>query len=279
MKSFSILRPLFSLTFSSCVFLLIARFLGQSLLAQPLDLTSRATKPTVIYEVKSRTTAVLKSGSGKKLIMEMVKPPVFPAPPPAIKLPPIDPALREARREAWAIESKKERRILSLSGISYPNGQTFLSWFTRGPDGQWQTYEAWSLTDFRSAWMVQEFEVGNTIYHIFPSVHPASRGEQRRPMPGPLYFPEGHPGFRLVKGNPLHTQSLEAIVALHQIYREEGPILTAQWLKQQALAQAEAAHLKANPPPVRDLTVRYWPGAHVRLQPFIMYKTGYRRRQ
>ena len=178
--------------------------------------------------------------------------------PPVVAAPPVDPAVRATRRAAWALEAKKERRMLSLTGIYYPNGQTFLQWFTPGPDGVWQTYEAWTLTDFRSAWLVQEFEVGNTIYDIFPSVHPASKYDQRGAFPGPLFFPPGSPGFRLIKGDPNHTKSIEPITALHEIYRQEGPQLTAQWLTLKTAQEAQTAWLKANPPPVKDVVVRFW---------------------
>ena len=135
------------------------------------------------------------------------------------------------------------------------------------------------MTDFRSAWLVQEFEVNNTIYNVFPAVFPASRWDQRRPSPVPLYFPEGSPGFRLVKGDPTHTKSIEAITALHEIYRKEGPQLTAQWLAAKATEEAETAWLKANPPPVKDLTVRFWIGKNVTLLPTGPFRTGYRRHQ
>ena len=148
---------------------------------------------------------------------------------------------------------------MSLTGIYYPNGQTFLQWFTPGPDGVWQTYEAWTLTDFRSAWLVQEFEVGNTIYHIFPSVHPASKYDQRRAFPGPLYFTDGSPGFRLIKGNPQDQHALNPIRALHEIYRREGHSLTQQWLTLKAQQEADAAWRKANPPPIKDIVIRFAP--------------------
>jgi hypothetical protein len=191
----------------------------------------------------------------------------------------VDPAVHLAMRAAAALEARKERRVVSLTGIYYPNGQTFLQWSTPGPDGVWQTYEAWTLTDFRSAWLVQEFEVRNTIYYIFPTVLPATKWDQRRAFPGPLYFPEGSLGFRLIKGNPNHAKSIEPIAALHEIYRNEGVKLTEQWLSAKAAEAAAAEWLRANPPPAKDITVRYWPGQNVELLPIHQPKTAYRRRQ
>lgn len=184
------------------------------------------------YEVESRRAVSLRDGSGRKLIIERVKPPVLPvAPPEPVLVPaPIDPAVRAARRAAWALEAKKERRTLSLTGIYYPNGQTWLSWFMRGEDGQWRTYQAWSTQDFRSAWLLREFEVGNTVYSMFPSVHPASKFNVGRNFQGPLQFAEGEPAFRVVGDTPADAKALEPIIALHNIYQREGPLLTAEWL-------------------------------------------------
>lgn len=250
MKSFSLL-PVFLLLSS---FSVRAQDLSKSQAEQPVKSVVEA-----LYEVKSSHTSPLGDGSGRKVTMQRVKPLVLPPPPEPAPVVPVDPAVWAARREAWALEAKKERRILSLTGIYYPNGQTFLQWFTPGPDGVWQTYEAWTLTDFRSAWLVREFEVGNTIYDIFPSVHPASKWDLQRDFPGPLYFPKGSPGFRLIKGDPTHTKSIEAIAALHEIYRKEGAQLTTQWLERLAVNEAEAARLKANPPPIEDIVIRVYP--------------------
>ena len=208
------------------------------------------------YEVKSSHTAALNDGTGRKVTMQRIKPLVLP-PPPVVAAPvPVDPAFLAARRAAWARDAKKERCLLSLSGTSYPNGQTFLRWYMPGPDGKWTTYEAWTLTDFRAAWLVPEFEVGNTLYDVFPTIHPASQRDLRRDFPGPLWFTEGSPSYRLTKGDPSHTRSLEPITALHQILRQEGPALTAQALALRAAAVAENARLKANPPPVEDVVIR-----------------------
>jgi hypothetical protein len=233
-------------------------------------------------EVESSRTIPLKDGSGRNLIIERIKPParptVQPAAPVRVKPAPIDPVVRAARQAAWAMEAKKEHRYLSLNGVYYPNGQTFLTWFMQGADGTWQTYEAWTLTDFRSAWLVQEFEVGHTVYHLFPCFHPAAKGDLRRLFPGPLHFPEGSPGFRLVKGDPAQLKCIEPIAALHEIYRHEGPQLTTQWLAQKAAQDKAAAHLKANPPPIKDLVVRYWLGENVKVVAPPPLRTDYRRR-
>lgn len=211
------------------------------------------------YEVKSSHAVPLHDGTGRKVIVQRVKPLVLP-PPPEVAAPVlVDPVLREARRAAWAREAKKERRIVSLTGIYYPNGQTFLQWFMPGPDGKWTTYEAWTLQDVRAAWLVQEFEVGNTIYNIFPSVHAASKLDRRRDFPGPLWFPEGSSGFRLTKGDPSHAKSMEPIAAFIKIFQDEGPVLTAQWLALKAADEAEQARLKANPPPVLDIIIQVHP--------------------
>jgi hypothetical protein len=249
--------------------LLFSELVSGNLMAQTIS-SADETSPDTKVEVESSRTIPLKDGSGRNLIIERIKPPAprqsLP-PQPAIKPAPIDPAVRAARQAAWALEAKKEHRYLSLNAVYYPSGQTFLTWFMQGSDGTWQTYEAWTLTDFRSAWLVREFEVGNTVYNLFPCVHPAAKGDLRRLFPGPLYFPEGSPGFRLVKGDPSDAKCIEGITALHEIYRKEGPALTAQWLAQKAVQDAEAARLKANPPPIKDIVVRFYPGGKFKPTP------------
>jgi hypothetical protein len=241
------------------LFLLLS--VGTSSLRAQGSLAADKSNSDIQYEVESRRTVSLQDGSGRNLIIERVKPPVLPAEPPtqAAVPTPIDPVARAARRAAWALEAKKERRMLSLTGIYYPNGQTFLSWFMRGQDGQWRTYQAWSTVDFRSVWFVQKLEVGNTVYELFPSVHPASKMNAGKNFPGPLQFAVGEPAFRVVGDTPADAKALEPIIELHRIYRESGQQLTAQWLSQKTLQEAEAARLKANPPPVEDVVIQIWP--------------------
>ncbi len=248
-------------------FLLVPLFSGfaSSWLSAQTALPVEVSANGISFETLSRRVVPLKDGSGRKLILEQVKPPVLPPPPAVVPPVPVDPAVREARRLLWAAEAKKERRMLSLTGITYPNGQTFLQWFTPGADGQWRIYEAWTLTDLRACPLVHEFEVGETIYHVFANVFPASRFDTRRAMPGPLYFPEGSPGFRLIKGDPLDVRGTAPVAALHQIFKNEGPQLTGQWLAMKAVQEEAAAWLKANPPPVQDIRVRFWLGENVKM--------------
>lgn len=107
----------------------------------------------VQFEVQSRRSIALADGSGRRLILERVKPPLVPEPPPIPSVAPVDPVLRAARRAASLLEAKKEHCLVSLTGIAYPNGQTYLTWsMPVGPAKEWQSFAAWSLTDFRAAW-------------------------------------------------------------------------------------------------------------------------------
>jgi hypothetical protein len=92
--------------------------------------------PEPIPAITSRRVLPLHDGTGRNLILERVDPPVLPVLKPAAAPLPVDPAVWAARRATRATEAKKERRILSLTGIYYPNGQTLLQWFTPGPDGR-----------------------------------------------------------------------------------------------------------------------------------------------
>jgi|GEM_PF-2274691 hypothetical protein len=215
--------------------------------------------PAIRYEVKNRQAIALPGEGGRKLILERVKPPVLPPDPPAAKPIPVDPAVRAARRAAWAANVPREQRLLSLTGIYYPNGLTLLKWFAQGADGKWETYEAWSRTDFRSIWLVHDFEVNRTRYSIFPVISPAGKWDLRRNFPGPVDFPEGTPGYRITKGDASNAKAREAIDALHEIYSKEGAALHAQWETQLSAEVTEAARMKADPPPVEDIVIRVWP--------------------
>ena len=209
------------------------------------------------FEVESRQAVELPGQGGRRLIIEQVKPPAFPARLPAAKPAPIDPEVRAARRAAWALEARKEHRILSLLAIRYENGLTFLQWHTVGEDGHLEAYQGWSQTDFRSLCLVHSFEAQNRIYELFSTVSPASP-RTNRPLPGPLYFPQDSPGFIITKGDPTHLSAIEPMAALHEMYRNEGAALAFHWETLKSEQAAEAARLKANPPPVEDAVVRIW---------------------
>lgn len=235
-------------------------------LLNPLSLYGQATitdisanRPVATYELKSSSGRRMEDGSGRKVIMQRVKPLTLPLPPKLAAPAPVDPVVRAARRTAWAKEANKDRRILSVTGIYYPDGKTFLQWSMPDHDGKWCTYEAWTLMDLRAAFLVQEFEVNNVIYNVFASVHPASKSDNRPGHPGPLWFADTSVGFRLTKGDPTQTRAIEPIAALHQIFKEEGPSLTKQWIALKAAENAKTALASSKPEPIEDIVIKVYP--------------------
>jgi hypothetical protein len=72
--------------------------------------------PAIRYEVKNRQAIALPGEGGRKLILERVKPPVLPPDPPAAKPIPVDPAVRAARRAAWAANVPSSLSDLGFQG-------------------------------------------------------------------------------------------------------------------------------------------------------------------
>ena len=197
----------------------------------------------------------------RKLVIQRVVPPVLPSPLVTKTKEPIDPEVAEQRRAAWRILAPVETRLLSLTATVYENGWTFLSWWDYDEEGKFQTFEAWSQTDFTSLWMVGDFEVNDVDYIMFPMVLDASlkySGSRNHPLPGPLSF-EGTPGYRLMKGDASNTKALNPITALHEIYRNEGPLIATQWAEVVKQRQADEAWRKANPPVPKNTVIRMWP--------------------
>ena len=202
------------------------------------------------FEVERRSTIPLPA-EGRKLILQRVKPPVLP---PQRVDPILSPALRAAR-----IDAAQARRMFFLTASYYPNGFTYLKWTFLLPGGQLEACEAWSRTDFRQLWLVDDFAAGGVRYHFFLLGSPPSRRELARPFPGLMEFGPDSSGFKIVKGDPSHREALRPVEVLHRICREEGPGLTAR-LQQHRQEQADgAARLKANPPSPSDSVVSFWP--------------------
>jgi hypothetical protein len=215
--------------------------------------------PKINFQVeKSRIIPV--PGEGRNLIIQQVKPPLLPTPAEALPRPVVDPVLAEQRRAYWRSIAPLETKLLSLNAIIYDNGLSFLSWGQMNPKGEWEQFEAWSGTDFSSLWVAPDFDIGRTRYYMFASVmKAAAKFSGRRPLPGPLVFDKKSPGYILVKGDPKNAKALAPITALHERYKTEGAQYALDWAALQERSAAEAAWLKANPPPPHDTVIRMWP--------------------
>lgn len=199
---------------------------------------------------------------GRKIVIQRVSPPVLPPPPPPAPAPVVIKDL-EAARARWEERRKNPplpMRLLSLNVVTYENGLSYLRWWMPNQKGEWRNYAAWSGTNFESLWLVDDFEVNDIHYIVFPVVMKASwRWSGGPQQPGPLYFPPDSPGYKLVEGDPADLHALNPITALHLIYRDEGPELATRWTFQQQLWAEEAEYLKNNPPIPQDTVIKMWP--------------------
>jgi hypothetical protein len=210
-----------------------------------------------------KQTIIPLPAEGRSKIIQRVRPPAPIAAPVVMEQPVVDPVVAEQRRAYWRSIAPLETKLLSLNAIIYDNGLSFISWAQPNANGEWEPYEAWSSTDFSSLWMAPDFDIGRARYMLFASVMKASaKIAARRPLPGPLLFNKSgknSPGYVLVKGDANNLKALAPITALHEIYKTQGQQFAVDWALLQARSEADAAWLKANPPPPRDTVIQFWP--------------------
>lgn len=216
-------------------------------------------KETIEFRVEHSRTVPLPE-EGRKIVIQRVSPPVLPPPPAAVPPVIIDPVAARARWEERRKNPPLPIRLLSLNVVIYENGLSYLTWWMHDKKGEWRTYAAWSGTNFESLWLVDDFEVNDIHYVVFPVVMKASWRWSGGPrQPGPLYFPPDSSGFQLVKGDPTDLHALNPITALHLIYRDEGPDLAVSWALQQQRWAEEAEYLKNHPVIPQDTIIKMWP--------------------
>ncbi|MDB6072323.1 MAG: putative exosortase interaction protein [Verrucomicrobiales bacterium] len=98
---------------------------------------AKSDSPPVTLPLKAgeRRRVPLKNGFGRHLVLERIEPPAISPFHSARPSNPIHPQVSAARRAVLSSAAKKERRILSLTGIYYPGGQTLLKWNMPSLDG------------------------------------------------------------------------------------------------------------------------------------------------
>jgi hypothetical protein len=203
--------------------------------------------------------------SGARLVLQRTAPPDE-APRPVLKsveVSNLSDEERKARRAKWLLNAPLEYRLLSILVTLYPNGLSHLSWYHVTEDRQFLQYEAWSNTDFSSLSLVGDFELKRVCFMVFPTIiHSSARFAPKRSLPGPLKLEldPSNPGFLLIKGDPKERKAMEAVEAIHQIYREEGPTLAKNWLiRTSELKAAEELQRRTPVLPPQDVVIKMWP--------------------
>src|SRR5690606_4064394 len=70
-------------------------------------------------------------------------------------------------------------------------------------------------------------------------------------------LPDGAPAFVIVTENP-DPESVRMIEDLHALHRAEGARMAAAAAAREQAYEDRKAHLLANPPKPRDVTVHFW---------------------
>jgi hypothetical protein len=241
---------------------LAALALATSLAAQePAAVPVPSSARVLGIDIKVESSVSFPADNGARMIIQRVAPPVLTPSPVAVSTLAPDPLRLAAWRARMAATYPLETKLLSLTAIVYPGGITFVQWHNCSDDGRWQTYEIWSRADFRALDMADDLVVNRTRYitsiHVFDAKW---RFVGQRDVPSPLRFGPGSPPFIITKGDANDVKALQPLKALHQIYADEGPQLTARANERAAAHAAEVERLRTAPPaPPQDTIIQMWP--------------------
>jgi hypothetical protein len=194
------------------------------------------------------------------ITIQKVRPVMLPAPPDEAL--PADPARQGAFRQILA--NRPRRELVCLSATVYDHRATLLRWF--GSNGR--MFEAWSNIDFNLMRGVGAVQQGDTEHYLLylglgnvDTARLAARwsefGRSYRPPAIPTLPPlaETQPTLVVTKGDPTSAE-MNALNALHELYRLEHPRLKASHERMCILNAQLAAERIANPPKPPDLIIK-----------------------
>jgi hypothetical protein len=123
----------------------------------------------------------------------------------------------------------------------------------------WKEFSAWVATDLASINACGDIDVGRRRYMLMPTVYPGNaRVMGQAKAPSLVDFGNGIK-FQLIKGDANNITALEPLNALLDIYAQEGEQIVADDAARKARQKAQSEWEKANPEPVRDTEIRFWP--------------------
>lgn len=142
-----------------------------------------------------------------------------------------------------------------LSATVYPGPRTFLSWSHYFADGTSREFSGWSNIDFNHITGI------NSILRTDGSEHAFEMGISTEEIPAEnvSVFATNAPTF-IPDQTDIPAEALILVDSLHKIYATESEKLAAAHAGREAARlaeEAEEAELLANPPPPKDLIIRY----------------------
>lgn len=166
-------------------------------------------------------------------------------------------------------EERQRNRFAFVSATVYDRARTRL---TFRPSGEGATVvTAWSNIDFNHFSGFGSFEAvdadGETRRYQLMLAIGNENTEQRRAWLAARKFkwdapkipalPDGAPAFVIVTKGPA-PESVELLEDLHALYRDEGIRMAEIATAREKAYEERKAHLLANPPKPKDVTVRFW---------------------
>ncbi len=236
---------------------------GESIPA-PVPQPERLAPPRLDVPARNTVTSRTYDRGDHSITIEKVRPVLLPAPPETSEMRPPDLARQAAFRQLLA--NRPRRELVCLSATVYDHRATLLRW--SGSNGR--TFEAWSNIDFNLMRGVGAVKQGDTEHYLLylglgnvDTVRLAAQwskfGRSYWPPAIPTLPPvaETQPTLLVTKGDPT-SADLNALNALHELYRMEHSRLKAshEWM---CLLNAQlAAERLSNPPKPPDLIIKSW---------------------
>jgi hypothetical protein len=212
-------------------------------------------------------TTTLREG-GRNITLQQIKPIALPPPPQATEST-AAPSPEFLQRLSEFRAAHPRSAIFNLGATIYhSNGQPTRTLLQLWPEGGGAPIKVWSSADFSLiAGGISSFiDASGSTRHlmIMPSVIDLDRMTALFASKGKTYtapqiptLPEGKATFQIIGEQPA-SSDLTALQSLHNLYNQHhAELLSAHQSREQASLQREAA-LKANPPPPKDITLRYW---------------------
>ena len=179
--------------------------------------------------------------------------PVFPAQHPEPAVP--TEATEFIENQAAEIPDASPSYLPVLSATVYPGPRTFLSWSHYFADGTSREFSGWSNIDFNHITGIKSILGTDGSEHAFEM----GISMEEIPAENVSVFATNAPIF-IPDQTDIPAEALILVDSLHKIYATESEKLAAAHAGREAarLAEkAEEAKLLANPPPPKDLIIRY----------------------
>ena len=155
-----------------------------------------------------------------------------------------------ASRETW----------LSFSAMVVDESVSLVGWRYQG-----ESYQCWSNVNWGELAPVSRFRIGEQFYSVWLGWSRTKRewmAEGQGTGLPPEDFPERPPQFEPIGEVP--EEALAPVIAMHQIYAEEGKRLAKIYEKRQRARKEWAEWHAANPRQPRDIEVILWPSRTAR---------------